>query len=59
MKTSVSEESNREPAIPVPVELELNEAATLRAEESRARYDARMEELDRRDRAGSHDLWRS
>lgn len=37
---------------------ELNEAATLREEESRARYDARMEELDRRDRAGPHDPWR-
>jgi hypothetical protein len=37
---------------------DLNEASTLREEDSRARYDARMEELDRRDRAGPHDMWR-
>lgn len=32
----------------------LNEESTLREEEARAKYDLRMEELDRRDKAGTH-----
>lgn len=32
----------------------LNEESVLREEESRAKYDRRMEEMDRRDKAGTH-----
>lgn len=40
------------------IEYELNETETLQEEESRAKYDARMEELDRRDKAGPHYRYR-
>jgi hypothetical protein len=57
---------NQDPDIPKPINLiesdsdyELNEAEDLRLEESRAKYDARMEELDRRDAMGPHYRWRS
>lgn len=36
----------------------LNEAPTLREEEARCKYDEKMEELDRRDRAGPHWIYR-
>jgi hypothetical protein len=36
---------------------EINEADELRAEDARRKYDARMEEMDRRDRAGPHWQW--
>jgi len=43
------------PVIPAPESAsELNEEADLRLETARAKYDARMEELDRKDRAGPH-----
>ena len=37
---------------------EINEADDLRAEDRAARYDARIEELDRKDRAGPHWIYR-
>jgi len=39
---------------PIEISEPLNEESTLREEESRAKYDRRMEELDRRDKAGTH-----
>lgn len=36
----------------------LDEASVLRAEDAQSRYDAHMEDLDRRDRMGPHWIWR-
>ncbi len=43
---------------PLSEESEINEAADLRAEEHAAKYDAYMEALDRKDRAGPHWIYR-
>lgn len=45
---------NQEPTSQAAPEELINEAASLREEDSRARYDADMAEMDRRDRAGPH-----
>lgn len=37
---------------------EINEDSYLREEDAKARYDARMAEMDRKDEAGPHWRWR-
>ena len=39
---------------PIEISEPLNEESVFREEESSAKYDLRMEELDRRDKAGTH-----